>query len=63
MSKDIREDNKLTLRTNKILEKLYQETLLLLRDNITFLKEISQKLLINETIDEDDINSIMSANN
>lgn len=63
MSKDIREDKNLTIRTKKILEKLYQDTLILLRDNIKSLEGITQELLLKETIDENDINRILSTNN
>lgn len=62
LSKDIKDDNSLIIRTKEILEDLYKETIELLKESMVYLENITQELLINETIDEIDINKIMGIN-
>lgn len=62
MSRDIKEDNNLIIRTKEILEDLYKETIELLNGSRDKLENISQELLIKETINEDDINRILEVN-
>ncbi|WFA09433.1 FtsH/Yme1/Tma family ATP-dependent metallopeptidase [Tissierella sp. Yu-01] len=62
MSRDIKEDNNLIIRTKEILEDLYKETIELLNGSRDKLEKISQELLIKETINEDDINRILEVN-
>lgn len=59
MSKDIREDENLVIRTKDILEGLYEETISMLNNSRSLLDDISNELLVKETIGEDDINRIL----
>ncbi|SCG83073.1 ATP-dependent metalloprotease FtsH [Proteiniborus sp. DW1] len=46
-------------RAKKLIEELYTKTLSLIRENINKLENISERLLINETMDEDELNDII----
>lgn len=59
VSRDIRGDNNLLDRAKIILEDLYEETLELLIQSKDDLKNITQELIVKETIDENDINRIL----
>ena len=60
LSRDIKEDNNLVIRTKDILECLYNDTIKLLKESRILLDNISQELLVKETIDENDINRILN---
>ncbi|MDD2446767.1 MAG: ATP-dependent metallopeptidase FtsH/Yme1/Tma family protein [Tissierellia bacterium] len=60
MSKDIREDKNIVMRTKDTLDELYCQTVITLKNSRDLLEKIAQELLLNETIDENDINRIIN---
>ena len=60
MSKDIREDKNIVMRIKDILDELYCQTVITLKNSRDLLEKIAQELLLNETIDENDINRIIN---
>ncbi|WIV10456.1 ATP-dependent metallopeptidase FtsH/Yme1/Tma family protein [Proteiniborus sp. MB09-C3] len=48
-------------RAKKLIEELYSKTLNLIKENISKLENISERLLINETMDEDELNTIINS--
>ncbi|NLL81688.1 MAG: ATP-dependent zinc metalloprotease FtsH [Tissierellia bacterium] len=61
MSKDIRENKKIVMRTKEILEELYEETIEILIKSRALLDKMSNELIIRETLYENDINRICSS--
>ncbi|MBC8588757.1 ATP-dependent metallopeptidase FtsH/Yme1/Tma family protein [Paratissierella segnis] len=60
LSNDIKENSILMERTKKILENLYQDTINLLNNSKEELENITKALLLKETINEDELNSILN---
>lgn len=62
LSRDIQGDNNLIGRTTEILEDLYRDTIQMLENSRVFLENIAIELLEKETLEENDINKILSGN-
>ncbi|WP_066504877.1 ATP-dependent metallopeptidase FtsH/Yme1/Tma family protein [Abyssisolibacter fermentans] len=55
-------DNKMIIRSKEVIEDLYIKTKLLLVDNLHILNKITEKLIFNEILEENELNTILSEN-